>query len=157
MGTFLFASLVHTPDDKREKIQELLESWSENNTLSADIDGLDFFDDWAYIPGLEFDDPEIVSKNLSEELGEPSFVLLICDSDYAYIEVYDNEEYAKMTLGEVEMYDAPRENDNIELFSKYLIEPYTEEDIKELIEKEYDFVDEGVYDFFEMCGIKLDI
>lgn len=157
MGTFLFASLVHAPEEKRNKLQEVLEEWSDSSIISADIDALDYFGDWGYLPGLEGDDPIEITKNLSEELEEPSFLILICDSDYAYIELFDNDQHAKMTIGDPEMYEAPRENENLELFSKYLVDPYSIDDIKQIIEKDYTFADDGVYEYFEMCGIKLEI
>ena len=155
MGLFFFGTIINTRESKKDELSILLERWKTSGELFAEIDDLDSYGDWTILPDLELDNPEDIAERISNELETSTLSVVIADSDYAKIDLFDNNQKATLQFGDVEEYGEEEGNQNIELFEKCLVEPYKLEDIKKLLSEEYIFVEDAVYKLLEMMGIKV--
>ncbi|MBP3892081.1 MAG: hypothetical protein J6D29_07900 [Solobacterium sp.] len=146
MGTFINSVLVKQAD---EEIIKALNHYSE------DIFGLDSH--WA---GFNVnDDPFEIAKELSNRYHMPTIGIMCHDSDVSMLRLFDHDtEVVVVTPVDEELleeYSINERNTNIEFLKDYLVEPYTIEDLYNVLNQEdIIFAEDVLFEILKMLGVE---
>lgn len=98
MGLFFFGTIINTRESKKDELSILLERWKTSGELFAKVDNLDSYGDWTILPDLELDNPEDIAERISNELATSALSVVIADSDYVKIDLFDNNQKATLKI-----------------------------------------------------------
>ena len=143
------SSILIKKNDKSEKYINLL---SQEDELFDIV----LYNYYYCLPYDDFDSISTKASSLSKELNTISIVILILDSDVAIFELFDCDKHILICLGNIEgIYDEVINNENVDLISEYLVDDYTVNDVCEIINRDFIFVEENIYSILKMIGINV--
>ena len=128
------------------------------NLLSQEDELFDIvlYNDYYCLPYDDFDSISTKASSLSKELNTISIVIVILDSDVAVFELFDCDKHILICLGYIEgIYDEVINNENVDLISEYLTDDYTIDNVYEIINDDFIFVEENIYSLLKMMGINV--
>ena len=93
---------------------------------------------------------------MSKELNTISIVIVILDSDLAIFELFDGDKHILICLGDIEgIHDEVINNENVDLISEYLADDYTIDNVYEIINDDFIFVEENIYSLLKTMWINV--
>ena len=128
------------------------------NLLSQEDELFDIvlYNDYYCLPYDDFDSISTKALSLSKELNTTIIAVLIADSDVAIFELFDCDKHILICLGDIEgIYDEVINNENVDLISEYLADDYTIDNVYEIINDDFIFVEENIYSLLKMMGINV--
>ena len=143
------SSILIKKNDKSEKYINLL---SQEDELFDIV----LYNDYYCLQYDDFDSISIKASSLSKELNTTIIAVLIADSDVAIFELFDCDKHILICLGDIEgIYDEVINNENVDLISEYLTDDYTIDNVYEIINDDFIFVEKNIYSLLKMMGINV--